>query len=354
MKTLMKVAALLGVLLAACLVPTVDELEQEKARLCDAERPCLPGYGCVEEHCQPEQGTACRPGATADCGQDRGECQPGQRKCGEDGTYGPCEGALVPPAAEVCNGLDDDCDGTADEELSCGDAGTDAGTNVGTDAGTGTRPNGESCTGDGMCASGFCVAGICCNSACNAPPMCRSAGTCGTGTCVYPVAANQACDDGNKCTDADKCNASGTCAGMPRTCNSSPGQCHASTGTCSGLTGLCEYAYLPTTTSCNDNNACTLDDRCNGSGTCVAGTTKTCSDTSDVCYKPTGTCNTSTGACEYQPQPRFTPCDDGSGCTNNDSCNGSGLCRGTNACADHETCINNVCTCGTGGQICLK
>ena len=47
-----KLVALAGVVLGACFVPALDELEQETPRPCDAEQSCLPGYACVEGACQ--------------------------------------------------------------------------------------------------------------------------------------------------------------------------------------------------------------------------------------------------------------------------------------------------------------
>jgi sugar lactone lactonase YvrE len=58
------------------------------------------------------------PGGTADIGI----CRKGLRSCLE--TYwGPCEGQVLPNPVELCNGLDDDCDGEVDEGAlgECGD-----------------------------------------------------------------------------------------------------------------------------------------------------------------------------------------------------------------------------------------
>ncbi|HLM44110.1 MAG TPA: hypothetical protein VK458_09590, partial [Myxococcaceae bacterium] len=316
MRTLLKVMALWGLVLAGCLVPTREELEQEKVWLCDAEHPCLPGYGCVEENCQPEQGAACRPGMVAECGQDKGECQRGRRTCSQDGTYGPCEGALIPPAAEACNGLDDDCDGTVDDGLSCGGTGdacapcTAAGRTCANGVcggcqnshyaeGTECRPKlglGKNCTAGSMCGSGFCVDGVCCGTAaCNTPPN---------------------------------------------------NQCYAGTGTCSGLTGECQYAALPNTTACEDGNRCTNSDRCDGTGRCASGTPTVCTTPSDSqCQGSTGTCQPTTGACVYPNRPEGSFCNDGSGCTGNDQCT-NGYCQGTYLCAQNEYCNNNnQCVC---------
>ncbi len=49
------------------------------------------------------------------CGSDVGQCERGVQTChGGDGSWGPCIGA-VGPSPEICNELDDDCDGDVDE-----------------------------------------------------------------------------------------------------------------------------------------------------------------------------------------------------------------------------------------------
>jgi hypothetical protein len=79
---------------------------------------------------------------------------------------------------------------------------------------------------------------------CTSPPPCRTASgaTCSGGLCVYPAADDgSACaDDGNPCTD-DVCR-SGQCA--------HPGRAGA---------------------ACDDGDACTTPDACDGTGNCVPG-----------------------------------------------------------------------------------
>ena len=52
-----------------------------------------------------------------------GRCRAGFQVC-RDGVLGPCEASRI-PIEEICNGADDDCDGSADEELlnACGQCG---------------------------------------------------------------------------------------------------------------------------------------------------------------------------------------------------------------------------------------
>jgi hypothetical protein len=61
------------------------------------------------------------------CGNDTGECRPGQQVCDPDEGTLVCQGGTGPDD-EICNHLDDDCDGDVDEDLGLGDAcGTDEG-----------------------------------------------------------------------------------------------------------------------------------------------------------------------------------------------------------------------------------
>ncbi len=60
-----------------------------------------------------DEGCDCVPGAVRTCGTDAGECSTGTQTC-IAGHWGPCENE-VGPTEESCNGLDDDCDGFTDE-----------------------------------------------------------------------------------------------------------------------------------------------------------------------------------------------------------------------------------------------
>jgi hypothetical protein len=62
-----------------------------------------------------DRGCVCITGQSRACGDDEGACVAGTQLCGEDGTWGACEGQ-VSPADEVCDNVDNDCDGDVDEQ----------------------------------------------------------------------------------------------------------------------------------------------------------------------------------------------------------------------------------------------
>ena len=92
----------------------------EAKELCTADRR--------DENCDGSQneGCACTPAEPTSCGPatDQGECVFGSQLCGENASWGICEGAVL-AADETCNGLDDDCDGMIDDGVfnACGACG---------------------------------------------------------------------------------------------------------------------------------------------------------------------------------------------------------------------------------------
>ncbi len=67
-----------------------------------------------------DEGCPCTDGARLDCGGDLvvGVCRAGTQVC-RSGTWGACEGAVFPGPERCGNGLDDDCDGRVDEPEVC-------------------------------------------------------------------------------------------------------------------------------------------------------------------------------------------------------------------------------------------
>ena len=98
------------------------------------------------------------------------------------------------------------------------------------------------------------------------------------------------CDDESLCTENDKCDLSGQCVGTPISCESDSSTCGIKR-ICLPETG-CQETYPGQSVVCDDNNACTYHDKCNGNGQCL-GTENTCDDnlycTQDKCSN--GSCS---------------------------------------------------------------
>lgn len=147
--------------------------------------------------------------------------------------------------------------------------------------------------------------------------------------------ANYPCDDGDACTVDDRCDGSGVCRpGAPAVCH---GRCL--TGTCDAGRGC---VPKPATTSCDDGDACTTADHCSGeTDACVGGAPRECRG---ACLG--GTCDRRTGC---TPKPADAACEDGDPCTAGDHCSGDrDVCvPGSAACDDADPCTeNDLCSAG--------
>lgn len=202
-----------------------------------------------------------------------------------------------------------------------------------------------SCTGTGSCNDGnacttgdVCVNNVCTGTAivCNDNKPCTD-DACNVATgCVFTNDNTNTCSDNSVCTSNDACSA-GTCVGVPITCPEDNNVC--TTAACNAVSG-CYFANNSST--CNDNNPCTLNDACSA-GLCN-GTPKNCSD-SNICTNDI--CNTSTGACENTNNS--ASCNDGNACTVNDVCAGGICTSGTPFnCNDNNACTDDACNSATG------
>ena len=243
------------------------------------------------------------------------------------------------PAEELCNGLDDDCDGDIDEP-------TDVeGSYINLcDDGTGCTL--DSCLGELGCEHEALDEGECLDG-----NPCTVADHCEAGVCVGdPVL----CDDKNPCTD-NVCTETGGCEYEP-----TGGECddgdtctlgdHCVDGTCAGEAVDCECAV--------DDDCAPLEDGdiCNGTLVCDTSTipSQCVLDPESVigCPDPEGPaaicqsaiCDPVTGACGVEPAHGGYLCDDGDACTVGDSCE-DGICApGAPAnCSDGNPCTDDSC-----------
>ncbi|MDO8526165.1 MAG: DUF4215 domain-containing protein, partial [Deltaproteobacteria bacterium] len=240
-------------------------------------------------------------------------CLTGQTQaCSITNSFGSCSGTKIcmngnwsatctgqTPSNEICNEVDDDCDGKIDEDFNIGQTCTDgidqchtgvwqcsAGGQI---CAASNQADGTACNDSSACTSNdVCTAGVCGGVAIPKPAdtACQTSGSaCNPITGQYDLinkADGTVCSDGTACTQTDTCVA-GACAGSnPVTCNASD-QCHDA-GVCDPLTGACSNPDKAPGSACSDGNACTgpNSEGCQ-SGLCIPGIAVTCADDGNVC-----------------------------------------------------------------------
>ena len=214
-----------------------------------------------------EKGDACD-------GDDDGDGVPDGQDCK------PLVKVVYPFAPELCDGVDNDCDGQTDE---------------------------KSCNDDNACTDDVCDPVSGCSYAFN----------------------TSVCNDQNPCTTGDGCSA-GSCAGQFLACND---QNPCTDDACNALVG-CQN--VPNALACSDGSVCTAGDACSG-GVCLPGAPLACDDGNPCTLD---SCDATSGC---QKVPLGGACDDGNACTKGDVCTG-GACTGVfGSCDDGNACTLDSC-----------
>ena len=309
---------------------------------------------------------------------DIGTCW-GQRVCTGEG-LSQCDAADA--GTEVCDGLDNDCDGDIDEDT-CDDGnectedqcmGADGCLNE--PLTQGECKDGNPCTVADHCVDGACVGS---QVLCDDSNPCTDDACDETGGCKF-TANLEPCDDGDPCTVGDQCK-NESCAGTHVNCDckqdsdcegledgdvcngtlycdtskvpfqceideTTPVDCPDAQGvdaiclqpTCDPLTGDCAFAPDHQGAACNDGDACTVGESCLD-GACQGGVPPVCADdnpcTDDSCDSEQG--------CLHQSNA--LPCNDNNVCTTGDVCVDGECSPGAQqlACDDNNPCTDDSC-----------
>ena len=240
-----------------------------------------------------------------------------------------CEVPCVPSVdtTEVaCNGTDDDCDGSTDEDYL-----------------------GPSC-GEGLCRrNGVCLHGT--EIACvpRTPPVptdttcdrvdndCDGA-TDEDGSCV--CYSDPECDDGDVCNGVETCLIGVAC--QPGTAVHCDDYIACTSDRCNPLDGSC--SHLPDGSACSDGNPCDGVERCDAASGCLEGTPTDCDDAIDCTID---TCNPLDGACQHAPN--HGGCQDGVFCNGEELCDRATGCRAgpPATCDDGLLCTDDLCSAAT-------
>ena len=277
-----------------CDAPTCKPLKSS-GTTCGANHECSSGY-CVDGVCcntacggtNPNDCQACNTGTVGQC-----QTLPSTHVC--NASQGVCD------VAEYCNGSSTSCPSNSFKSSSTECRAASCTNGVETLA--------ADCPGNGVdcpqqqtqSCDPFVCGATACRTSCTADTHCIVGDYCNGSSCVPKVAnglscsANHQCTSGH-CTDGVCCNTA--CNGQCQACDVTPGVCKPVTGAPRGSRAACaadgsacdgycngtltaQCFYPGGTTECTGpsctNGVATLQAFCNGSGSCPAEQTQTCS-----------------------------------------------------------------------------
>lgn len=389
---------------------------QDRSALCDDGDPCTVDDACVEGTCQGSASVGadgvCECEVDADCALfDDGDLCNGTLYC--DAARHAC---VLNPATVIEPGLscmtDADCPAgfpcvgeiaTVDE---WGRPFARAGRcSLCADAAAGECRAAHCQPSTGLCVEVEVPVGTPCSGdgdVCTLLDQCR-AGSC-SGTLDLGIGATCECRTDAECADdGDLCNGTPYCDLSTHRCEINPATVVHCASTdesacqenrCDPASGTCQLQPRADASACDDQDPCTVSDRClagvcGGDDTCACRRDSDCLDDDDRCN---GTpycdrsefpwqcrvnpatrvrcvddnpddcqlpvCQPAIGRCVAAPAPDGTLCADGAQCTGEDRCRG-GLCEGTPVCPTQALCqvslegsTECVCAPGYGGASC--
>ncbi len=289
---------------------------------CDDGNACTTGDACSDKGCQPGQPINCNdlnPCTSDSCKDGACTSTPNAAACDDNNPCtendtcggGSCKGTAVATCCKSDLGCDDKNPCTTD---SCNVA---TGVCSSAPSSGGVCNDGNACTTQDTCASGTCQGSkLDCSGKADA---CHDA-VCNTTTgCQAEVKLDGTpCDDKNACTVSDGCS-SGNCTGSAKLCDDAN---TCTTDSCDPNSGCVNAAN---TASCDsDGSACTTD-VCQNK-VCTVAIALVCPKlacAANACDAKTGTCIAGT------PLQAGTACDDGNAQTTSDVCDGKGTCAGS-------------------------
>jgi len=294
---------------------------------CRPEAPAASDASCdlVDDDCDGSSDEDFA-GAVTTCGV--GACAAlGVTRCASGQVQDTCAPGAPAAADPTCDLVDDDCDGIIDEDFA----------SLPTSCGVGAC----SASGSTSCVLGSVLDGCTPGSPAASDPSCDGTDDDCDGASdedFVPVCTGssiESCSGGSlahgECSDGNVCNGQEICAGAPGApvcAGQSPPPVDdgnpCTLDACDATLGV-THLPAPDGTACADGNLCNGAEACDGAGSCAAGEPPALDD-EDVCTLDL--CDAAEGV-THPPAPAGTPCEEGEFCNGQDVCDGAGECLAT-------------------------